>query len=55
MDKLQLILNHELFEYPDTMGDAILQDLLEVLISRNETDDGFWTEYISKIQTIQAH
>jgi hypothetical protein len=33
------------------MGDAILQDLLETMIARNDKENGIWTEYIRKIQT----
>ena len=50
VDKLQLILDSESFDNTDAMGDAILQDLLETMIARNDKENGIWTEYIRKIQ-----
>ena len=50
IEKLHSVLEDGFIENSNRIGAAVLQDELEVLIIRNKTEKGLWTEYICKIQ-----
>ena len=52
MKQLQAFLENDLQEDTYAANSAILQDIMQALISRNAKEKGFWTLYIHKIETM---
>ena len=52
--KLKSLLENGFFDDTNEIHDAVLQDALEVLITRNTAPDSDLTPYIQKLQEIQC-